>query len=798
MQQILVNATLPNELRIASVENGALQSLDVENTLGEQLQSNIYKARVVSVIADLEAAFIDFGHERNGFLPMKNLTGALLDGAGENPSISQLLKINDELIVQVQIDKGRFQGKGALLTTAINVPGRHLIIYPNSPNLRQAPRRLTGHDDTKRRLEELRVDPSIGFQLRSSGVEAALDVVQNEADELLRLWRRVTDAAENNPAPALLLKNDEPLLRALRDHLDSRVESVIVDDGDSWQTIMDWIQHLAPELKEKIYLHEEPTPLFMHHRIEEQVESVYKRRVKLPSGGSLVIDHTEALTAIDINSGSGGGGNMEDTALKTNREAADEIAHQLRLRDIGGQIVVDFIDMRLAENRKDIENRMRQAMARDPARPKIASIGDFCLLMMTRKRLRPSTADTFLELCPHCEGGGTRRTAASMAMGVLRHLEYSASNAADNGVNLLTLLASLDISAMLFNQFRDSVRAIEKRYDVEALIIPSAHLNSREYKLQTSADRGKTKNRALSAERSDAKSKSHEELHKSVADVLGLRGRRGRRPLVRRRAPGVDVGLLTKLLRWLGLVDKTAPKPAKAARPHSSRRRPGGGNSHRQSRSAAGGRRRGRGGRGRGGDGRQNADGNRRSRDGGDTRQNADGNRRSRDGGDGRQNADGNRRSRDGGDGRQNADGNRRSRDGGDGRQNADGNRRSRDGGDGRQNADGNRQSRDGDGRQNIDGNRRSRDGDGRQNGGEKDGGATPRHDAPSTLHDGDARRDSRPPDVQSATRITPAQDNPEDRFKERNAAASPPQADNVEGERDKSPDRASNDPRNR
>ena len=483
MKRLLINTAFPDELRIAQVERGHLRNLEVEDLSHSRLQNSLYKARVTDLSSSLEAAFIDFGEERNGFLPLKNIAEEYYSHLPEGArSIQDVLNTGDDIIVQVRVDKSEHENKGALLTTIISLPGNYLVLHPNAPGT-NLPRNLSGENRNKAQalLARLRLPDGMGMILRTQGLQQDISVLQDELDLLAGLWHQVRSGAAECSVPTLLLHEPVALFRALRDYLDERVEEIIVDSPKAHRSILTWLQNFKPSFVERLILYKEPLPLFTRYQVEEDAQGIYKRQVPLASGGSLIIDHAEAMTAIDINSGAAKGRDMEDTAYRTNLEAAAEIARQLRLRDIGGQIVVDFIDMRSEENRKQINKRLQEALRSDPARPNIGVISDFGLLSMTRKRLRPSVEEAYTKACPHCDGWGRQRIGKSLAMSVLRELEVKAAEA-ETGEIVAQVPAPL--SAFLFNEYRRSLLAIEQYFHTSITVIPSLRLSGSHYEMR--------------------------------------------------------------------------------------------------------------------------------------------------------------------------------------------------------------------------------------------------------------------------------------------------------------------------
>lgn len=480
MKKILINASLPGELRVAEVHGSYLSNLEIENYTRARIQNNIYKGKISKVDAGIEVFFVDFGDSRGGFLPFRNAPGdARLN---ESDSNSPLQK-GDELIVQVSIDKTEQEGKGAVLTTVVKLVGKYIVLLPTLATKRHVPGTVLESEQAQvdQLIKQLDVPEEVGISLRTSALSAGASPVQHELHALLKLWEEIQQKASETESPALLLREHNAAVRIMRDRLGESVEEVHVDTQEMHDLIVNWVSDTLPEHASKIKLHSEAMPIFQYHGIEEQVDLVHERCVKLPSGGDLLIDHTAAMTTIDINSSKGGGTNMEETALKTNMEAIKEIARQLRLRDIGGQIAIDLIDMKEKKNRAQVEKTFREYMRSDAGNPKIAEITEFCLLLMTRRRMRPSISDSFDQECPNCEGSGRIRNKYSVATALLREAQRLAVN--DN-VNYIGVLTSPPVCAVLLNDFRDSIAEVEKDYRVSIVVTPGANIKQQDFHIR--------------------------------------------------------------------------------------------------------------------------------------------------------------------------------------------------------------------------------------------------------------------------------------------------------------------------
>jgi ribonuclease E len=483
MKRMLINATQPEELRVALVDGQRLYDLDIEAVGREQKKSNIYKCRIVRVEPSLEAAFVDFGSERHGFLPFKEISRALLKprNGDRGRGIKDELDVGQELIVQVE--KEERGNKGAALTTFISLAGRYLVLMPNNPRAGGVSRQIEGDDRAEAReaMSSLNIPQGMGIILRTAGVGKGAEELQWDLDYLLQLWESVMEAAKDRNAPFLVYKESEVIIRALRDYLRNDIAEIWIDDDATFHRAREFMQQVMPQNLVKLKLYSDRDPLFNRYQIEGQIETAFSREVRLPSGGAIFIDHTEALTAIDINSSRATAGeDIEDTAFNTNLEAADEISRQLRLRDLGGLIVIDFIDMMNPRNQRDVENRMRDALKVDRARVQVGRISRFGLLEMSRQRLRPSLGESSHIPCPRCDGQGTIRGTESLSLSVLRVIEEEA-------MKDLTakIVARMPVSAAtyLLNEKRQALRDIETRVDVNIVIVPDEALETPHYQV---------------------------------------------------------------------------------------------------------------------------------------------------------------------------------------------------------------------------------------------------------------------------------------------------------------------------
>lgn len=479
MKRMLINATQLEELRVALVDGQRLYDLDIESPGHEQKKANIYKGKITRIEPSLEAAFVDYGAERHGFLPLKEIAktyfpkGYTFQG---RPNIKDVVKEGQEVIVQ--IDKEERGQKGAALTTFISLAGSYLVLMPNNPRAGGISRRIEGDERSalKDALSELNVPKEMGLIVRTAGVGKSKEELEWDLNVLLHHWEAISTAADERPAPFLIHQESNVIFRALRDYLRRDIGEVLIDSPKVYDQVRNHIQLIRPDFLQRVKQYEGDVPLFSHYQIESQIESAFQREVRLPSGGSIVIDPTEALTSIDINSSRATkGGDIEETAFQTNLEAAEEVARQLRLRDVGGLVVIDFIDMTPTRHQREVENRLRDSLSQDRARIQVARISRFGLMEMSRQRLRPSLGESANNVCPRCNGQGTIRSSDSLALSILRLIEEEAIK--DNTIQVHSQVP-VDVATYLLNEKRQSVNHIEKRHNVKIVIIPNHHLET--------------------------------------------------------------------------------------------------------------------------------------------------------------------------------------------------------------------------------------------------------------------------------------------------------------------------------
>ncbi|MEC9024750.1 MAG: ribonuclease E, partial [Pseudomonadota bacterium] len=484
MKRMLINATQQEELRVALVDGQRLYDLDIESPGHEQKKANIYKGKITRVEPSLEAAFVDYGAERHGFLPLKEIArtyfpkGYKFEG---RPNIKDVIKEGQEVIVQ--IDKEERGQKGAALTTFLSLAGSYLVLMPNNPRAGGISRRIEGDERTelKESLSKLDLPEGMGLIVRTAGVGKSYEELEWDLKVLLTHWEAISSVAEEREAPFLIHQESNVIVRAIRDYLRRDIGEILIDKTSIYEQALQHIQLVRPDFANRVKLYRGEVPLFSHYQIESQIESAFQREVRLPSGGSIVIDPTEALTSIDINSARATkGGDIEETALNTNLEAADEIARQLRLRDLGGLVVIDFIDMTPVRHQREVENRMKDAVRSDRARVQLGRISRFGLLEMSRQRLRPSLGESAHHVCPRCSGHGTIRGTESLALSILRILEEESIK---ENTGQIEAQLPVPVATYLLNENRKSIQLLEKRHGVDLLLIPNANLDTPHYQV---------------------------------------------------------------------------------------------------------------------------------------------------------------------------------------------------------------------------------------------------------------------------------------------------------------------------
>ncbi len=493
MNRILINATQPEEVRVATVEGQRLFNFDIETRARKQTKSNIYKGKITRIEPSLEAAFVDYGAERHGFLPIKDVVRSYFrtDDAPESNEtsassnrvqIKEVLKESQEVIIQ--IDKEERGSKGAALNTFISLAGRYLVLMPNNPRAGGVSRRIEGDERSEAReaLSNLNIPDGMGVILRTAGVGKLTEELAWDLEYLLHLWDAIQNSAQERSAPFLIYQESNVIIRAIRDYFREDIEEVLIDDDTVYQEARDFMQLVMPQFVDRIKLYKDTVPLFTRYQIESQIETAFQREVRLPSGGAIVIDHTEALLAVDINSArSTKGEDIEETALTTNLEAVDEIARQLRLRDLGGLIVIDFIDMISHRNQREVENRIKEALKMDRARVQVGRISRFGLLEMSRQRLRPSLGESSHMPCPRCNGHGNIRSVESLALSILRLIEEDAMK---DSTTRIVAQVPVSVGTYLLNEKRQQIAGMEDRHDVTITVVPNPYLETPNFEVQ--------------------------------------------------------------------------------------------------------------------------------------------------------------------------------------------------------------------------------------------------------------------------------------------------------------------------
>ncbi len=556
--RILINANQPEEIRVALLEENKLSDLDIEYSGQVQKKSNIYKGKISRIEPSLEAAFVDYGPERHGFLPFKEIVPSFYKFE-KSHSIQSLKKGLEGREVMVQIEKEERGNKGAALTTYITLPGSYLVLMPNNPGAGGISRRIEGEERREMQdlLSKMEISENMGLILRTAGVGREFYELQNDLNLLIQQWNAIQKAYNERSAPFLIFQEGDLITRSIRDYLRRDIDEIIIDDKKIYEKIKHYIEQIRPDFVSRITLYQNSIPLFMQFDIEEAVESAFKRKIELPSGATIVIDRTEALVSIDINSGkSTKNEDIEETAVATNLEAAKEIARQLRVRDLGGLIVIDFIDMNSEENQRKVENCLRLATKKDRARIQISRISQFGLLEMSRQRLRHSLGKANETLCAQCNGEGTVRTIESLILSLLRSIEKEAIK---KSTQQIRVEIPVDMATYLINEKRHVIEQIEQRYKTHILVIPNPYWQSPHYKIS-----GLGKNINLQA----SENASYQMLDKSCAESSLAYSPPSIKPLeipavkplsfaMSKNKPKTQLGLLSRLLGMLKDLGKT-------------------------------------------------------------------------------------------------------------------------------------------------------------------------------------------------------------------------------------------------
>ena len=577
MKRMLINATHPEEVRVALVDGQRLYDLDIEHRTREQKKANIYKGKITRVEPSLEAAFVDFGAERHGFLPLKEISRQYFQKDPKDIqgriNIKEVIKEGQEVIIQVA--KEERGNKGAALTTFISLAGRYLVLMPNNPRAGGISRRIEGEErqQLKEALGALTIPDEMGVIVRTAGLGRSAEELQWDLNYLLKLWNSIDGAAKERKAPFLIYQESNVIIRAIRDYLRKDIGEVLIDSQKVYDEAQGFVQQVMQDFQHKIKLYNDETPLFSRFQIESQIETAFEREVKLPSGGSIVIDPTEALVSIDINSSRATkGADIEETALQTNLEAAEEIARQLRLRDIGGLIVVDFIDMGPARNQRDVENRMRDALEADRARIQLGRISRFGLLELSRQRLRPSLGETSSIVCPRCNGQGHIRDVKSLALSILRLIEEEVMKERTGEIQAQVPVA---VATYLLNEKREPLRAIEQGHNARVVIIPNPNLETPHFEVERIRDDQvvtqlshemdllESNKDAENTTSQDTTAKPQEPAVKLMAPDTAPPPPKPAPAAPAASAQAQNLGLLARFFTWLAQVFTAEPKPEK-------------------------------------------------------------------------------------------------------------------------------------------------------------------------------------------------------------------------------------------
>ena len=488
MKRMLINATQEEELRMAMVDGQNLYDLNIELPAGERKKANIYKGKITRIEPSLEAAFVDFGGDRHGFLPLKEISSEYFVKQVDSgkPNIKEVLKEGQDIVVQ--IDKEERGTKGAALTTFVSLAGRFVVLKPNKSNSGGVSRRIVGEDRDLARnsLNDVEIPKGMSVILRTAGIDRGPEELAWDLENLLTIWHALLNVVLERSSPFLIYRESNSVVRALRDYLTNEIGEILIDDETTYKEAAEFVEQVMPHNLKKLKHYVDPVPLFTRFQIESQIESAFKHSVTLPSGGSIVIDHTEALVSIDINSARATkGSDIEATALNTNLEAADEVARQLRIRDLGGLIVIDFIDMGPQKHQRDVENRLRDAVRQDRARVQIGKISRFGLLEMSRQRLRPSLGESSYLTCPRCSGIGTIRSVESLALAILRIIGEEARK--ERTAKVIAQLP-VEVATYLLNEKRDWVQSLESRNEMQVVLVANPRLETPHYDVRRVRD----------------------------------------------------------------------------------------------------------------------------------------------------------------------------------------------------------------------------------------------------------------------------------------------------------------------
>ncbi|TCP14552.1 RNAse E [Crenobacter luteus] len=579
MKRMLFNATQAEELRVAIVDGQKLIDLDIETVGKEQRKGNIYKGTITRIEPSLEACFVDYGTDRHGFLPFKEVSRSYFkDFDGGRPRIQDVLREGMEVVVQVEKDERG--NKGAALTTYISLAGRYIVLMPNNPRGGGVSRRIEGEErqELKELLSQLETPQGMSLIARTAGIGRSLEELKWDLDYLLQLWRAIEGASGAQSAPFLILQESSLIIRAIRDYYQPDIGEILIDTEEVYDQARQFMSHVMPNNVNRVKLYTDHVPLFSRFQIEHQIETAFSRSVTLPSGGAIVIDHTEALVSVDVNSARATkGGDIETTALNTNLEAAEEVARQLRLRDLGGLIVIDFIDMEVPKNQREVENKLREVLKHDRARVQMGKLSRFGLLELSRQRLQPSLGETSHQPCPRCHGTGFIRGTESSALHILRIIQEEAMKENTGAVHAQV---PVDVATFLLNEKRTELYSLEERLGVSVLLIPNIHLETPNYqvvrvRLDGIEELGDMPSyRRVEAPEEDTQLRFGQEKEKPVRQEAAVKGitpaqpapvAAEPKPAVAPAQPASQPGLIARIVAWLK--GESAPAAAVPAEP---------------------------------------------------------------------------------------------------------------------------------------------------------------------------------------------------------------------------------------
>ncbi|TXI20158.1 MAG: Rne/Rng family ribonuclease [Nitrosomonas sp.] len=554
MKRMLFNATQPEELRVAIVNGQTLVDLDIESVSKEQRKSNIYKAVITRIEPSLEAAFVDYGCERHGFLPFKEISLSCFNEDSASNRIQDLIHEGQELIVQV--DKDERVNKGAALTTYISLAGRYLVLIPNNPNSGGVSRRITGEErnDLRELIAKLEVPEGMSIIARTAGIGRSVEELQWDLNYLTQLWHAIEEAANNQDGVFLIYQESSLVIRAIRDYFNQEIGEILIDSRDIFEQASQFMAHVMPANVDRLKFYHDDVPLFSRFQIEHQIETAYSRQVTLPSGGAIVIDHTEAMVSVDVNSARAIRGlDIEHTALNTNLEAADEIARQLRLRDLGGLIVIDFIDMDVQRNQREVEARLHEALRQDRARIQVGKISRFGLLELSRQRLRPSLGESNYIPCTRCHGTGFIRGTDSSALHILRIVQEEAMK---ENTSALHVQLPVDVATYLLNEKRAEIFDIEMRQRINIILIPNIYIETPNYTITRLRHEDIKSNEVLASYKMVEKNSEEnnvvftEQKAKPTRPQAAVQGITPAQPAPVREDKNRDISLLDKFFNW--------------------------------------------------------------------------------------------------------------------------------------------------------------------------------------------------------------------------------------------------------